>query len=159
MATLYSNELKAVAVTENYLDNPKSVLKENCLTIQNFSYECVNRRNDTGELYGTNKPVLMEFKVRVNDPRHTKTFYRDLVLNAPFDFSILFNATFNTNNRLADYEDGMVVNGYVVQLQEEYHSAQNEVGQDEQIMLHVKILVRSVVYLGRENHFKNVFIN
>lgn len=159
MATLYSNELKAVVVTENFLDNPKSVMKENCLTIQHFTYDCVSRRNDKGELYGTNKPVLMEFKVRVNAPRHAKTFYRDLALNAPFDFSILFNATFNASNRLADYDDGMVVNGYVVQIQEEYHSAQNEAGQNEQIILHVKLLVRSVIYLGRENHFKNTFVN
>ena len=29
MATLYSNELKAVVVMENFLDNPINILKEN----------------------------------------------------------------------------------------------------------------------------------
>ena len=36
MATL-SNELKAVLFQENFLDNPRNVLKENCLVIQHFS--------------------------------------------------------------------------------------------------------------------------
>ena len=34
MATLYSNELKAVVVMENFLENPKNVLKEKCLVCE-----------------------------------------------------------------------------------------------------------------------------
>ena len=44
MATL-SNELKAVMVQDNFLDNPKNVLKEKCLVLQNFSYECERARH------------------------------------------------------------------------------------------------------------------
>ena len=40
MATLYSNELKAVVVMDNFLDNPMNVLKENCMTVQHFNYNC-----------------------------------------------------------------------------------------------------------------------
>ena len=39
MAILYSNELKAVVIAENFIENPLNVLKENCLTIQNFDYD------------------------------------------------------------------------------------------------------------------------
>ena len=36
MATL-SNELRAVLVQDSFLENPKNVLKEKCLVLQNFS--------------------------------------------------------------------------------------------------------------------------
>lgn len=158
MALTYSNELKAVVVTENFLENPMSVMKENCLTIQKFSYDCVHKRNSAGEVYGPTEPVILNFKVRVNSPYHAKAFYFALGQNHHYDFSLLFNVTFGANDRLADYEDGMVVNGYVVEVEEAYHSAKDEEGHDEQMMLNVKVLVRSAIYLGKEKNFINTFI-
>jgi len=83
-----------------------------------------------------------------------------LVSNSYFNFSFLFNTTFNANQRIADYEDGMVVNGYVVSVEENFNSAANQNGEDEQILLDVTLLVRSVIYLGREqqNNLNSVFI-
>ena len=81
MATLLSNELKAVVVPDNFLDNPINVLKENCLTVQHFDYECEHKRNDSGEVYGATKPVILEFSIRVNSPRHARMFYRRLISN------------------------------------------------------------------------------
>jgi len=158
MALTYSNELKAVVVTENFLENPMSVMRENCLTIQKFSYDCVHKRNSAGEVYGPTEPVILNFKVRVNSPYHAKAFYFALGQNHHYDFSLLFNVTFGANDRLADYEDGMVVNGYVVEVEEAYHSAKDEEGHDEQMMLNVKVLVRSAIYLGKEKNFINTFI-
>ena len=59
-----------------------------------------------------------------------------------------------------DYEDGMVVNGYVVSVEENYSTSGNMTGEDEQILLDVTILARSVTYMGREeqNNYKCVFI-
>ena len=158
MAVSYSNELKAVVVTENFLENPMNVLKENCLTVQKFSYNCVHKRNSAGEVYGPTEPVILDFKVRVNSPYHAKAFYSALGQNQHYDFSLLFNVTFHANERLTDYEDGMVVNGYVVKVEEDYHSAKNEEGHDEQMMLNVKVLVCSAIYLGKEKNFVNTFI-
>lgn len=160
MAGLYSNELKALVVPENFLDNPMNVLKENCLTVQHFDYECDHKRNDSDEVYGPTEPVILRFSVRVNSPAHARVFYKSLVSNSYFNFSFLFNTTFNANQRIADYEDGMVVNGYVVSVEENFNSAANQNGEDEQILLDVTLLVRSVIYLGREqqNNLNSVFI-
>jgi hypothetical protein len=97
----------------------------------------------------------------VNSPRHAKVFYSNLLNNAPFNYSFLFNATFNANQRLADYEDGMVVNGYVVSVEENYSANRGITGEEEQILLDVTLLTRSVTYVGREeqNNYKSVFIN
>ena len=114
MATLLSNELKAVVVPDNFLDNPINVLKENCLTVQHFDYECEHKRNDSGEVYGANE-------------------------------------------RMSGYDDGMVVDGYVVHVEETYTTKVDDNG-DKQMMLNVTLQVRSVIYLGRENNFKSTFI-
>ena len=158
MATLYSNELKAVVVMENFLDNPMNVLKENCMTVQHFNYECVHKRNENGEIYGATNPVILDFVVRVNSPRHAKAFYKELVSNEHTNFSFLFNVTYNQNQRLSDYEDGMVVNGYVVNVEENYSSSTNQAGSNTQIELHVKLLTRNVTYLGVDNNFNSTFI-
>lgn len=160
MATLYSNELKAFVVAEDFLDNPMNVLKENCLTVQHFDYQCEHKRNASGEVYGPTEPVILKFTVRVNSPKHAKVFYSNLLSNSYFNYSFLFNATFNANQRLGDYEDGMVVNGYVVSVEENYSTGKNQTGEDEQILLDVTILARSVTYMGREeqNNYTSVFV-
>lgn len=160
MAKLFSNELKAIVVPEDFLENPRNVLKENCLVVQHFDYVCEHRRNATGEVYGPTEPVMLKFTIRINSPRHAKVFYSNLLNNAPFNYSFLFNATFNANQRLANYEDGMVVNGYVVSVEENYSANKGVTGEEEQILLDVTLLTRSVTYVGREeqNNYTSVFI-
>jgi hypothetical protein len=54
-----------------------------------------------------------------------------------------------------------VVNGYVVSVEEKYSSLRDESGLDKQMELDVEVLVRSTIYLGREeqNNLKSVFIH
>lgn len=158
MATLYSNELKAVVVMENFLENPLNVMKENCMTVQHFNYECEHKRNEVGEIYGAINPVMLEFTVRVNSPRQARAFYKELVSNEHSNYSFLFNVTYNENQRLNTYEDGMVVNGYIVHIEENYTTAAQQDGSNTQIELSVKLLSRSVTYLGADNNYKSIFI-
>ena len=157
-ATLYSNELKAVVVMENFLENPLNVMKENCMTVQHFNYECEHKRNEAGEIYGAINPVMLEFTVRVNSPRQARAFYKELVSNEHSNYSFLFNVTYNENQRLNTYEDGMVVNGYIVHIEENYTTAAQQDGSNTQIELSVKLLSRSVTYLGADNNYKSIFI-
>jgi hypothetical protein len=55
----------------------------------------------------------------------------------------------------------MVVNGFIVSVDESYNSLKDEDGLDKQMMLNVEILVRSTIYLGREdqNNLKSIFIH
>ena len=160
MARLYSNELKAVVVPDNFLENPMNVLKEHCLSVQHFNYQCEHKRNALGEVYGPTEPVILKFTLRVNSPAHARPFLRNLSSNDYYDYSFLFNATFNPYQRLAEYEDGMVVNGYVVSVEETFCAGSGRTGEDEQILLDVTLLARSVTYLGHEeqNNYKSVFI-
>ena len=59
METIQLQELKAVLIHENILENPLNILKENCLTIQRLVYDCVHNRNHVGEVNGTTEPVIL----------------------------------------------------------------------------------------------------
>ena len=158
MAAFHLQELKAVLIHENVIENPASILKENALTVQSFSYDCTHRRNHAGDVYGAVEPVILQFCIRVNSPHHAKQFYMESILNNHFQFSFLFNVTWREDNRLAGYEDGLVADGYVVHVEEEYHSSKNIKGVDQQMLLSVKVLVRNVTYLGRDNNLTSYFI-
>ena len=161
MATLYSNELKAVVLQEDFLENPLNVMKEKCQTVQHFDYQCEHKRNESGEVYGATEPVILKFTIRVNSPHHAKVFYQRLMLSGHYEYSLLFNVTYDANQRLSDYEDGMIVDGYVVGVEERYTSQTGNAGSDKQMLLDIEVLVRSTIYLGREeqNNYKNVFIH
>ena len=88
-------------------------------------------------------------------------FYQRLMLSGHYEYSLLFNVTYDANQRLSDYEDGMIVDGYVVGVEERYTSQTGNAGSDKQMLLDIEMLVRSTMYLGREeqNNYKNVFIH
>ena len=158
MATLYSNELRAVVINDNFLETPQSVMRENCLTVQHFDYQCERKRNESGEVYGAMEPVILSFSIRVNSPRHSRAYYSALISNEHYYYSFIFNATYDANQRLEDFEDGMVVDAYVVHVDEEYVTRAVGEGADKQILLNVKLQVCGVTYAGKENHLRSLFI-
>jgi hypothetical protein len=66
--------------------------------------------------------------------------------------------TYGQNDRMSNYEDGMVIDGYVVHVEETYSTVVEDDGSDKQMLLNVTLQVRSVTYLGRENNFQSKFI-
>lgn len=159
MAILYSNELKAVVIADEF-QTVQNVLKEKCLTLQHFDYHCEYNRNNNGEHFGSQQPAILNFTIRVNSMSQAYPFYKNLVAAGNFEYTFLFNPIFNANLRLSSYEDGMVIDGYVVSVEEKYNAGRNNENRDEQVTLDIQILIRSVVYLGRDANsaLKNIFI-
>ncbi len=155
---VYSRELKAMMLPDNFLDNEKGVLKEACMTVQDFAYDCVRKINNHQEAYGPSESVVLRFTVRVNAEGHARQFYSQLASLSSYHFSFLFNASFNKASRLEDYEDGMVFEGYVVRVEENYTSQIDADGSDRQMLLNIQVLVKSITYLGWEKHSTIKFI-
>ena len=67
---------------------------------------------------------------------------------------------------MKDYEDGMLCDGYVVEISEHYSTthetipsdAQQLAPQDKQMLLTIKLLLVSTTYLGRDRNYKSTFI-
>ena len=161
MATLLSNELKALVVLGNINEVPKSVLKESCLTVQSFDYECARKSTKSGDVDGAMNPVILSFSVRINDPEDAQKFFSEFSRNDISTFSFLFNATYDVFQRLSDYDNNMVCEGYVVGAEEVYQNSSSEADQYLQLLLNVKLLVSTITYSGQEDHQKlqGVFIN
>ena len=160
MLPFNTKELKAVITLDNVIEGSKRVLKENCLVVQDFDYECKYKRDEEGRVYGSMDSVILSFKVRVNDPRHAAMFLMEKASNNVSSITFLFNATYGANERLKDYEDGMLMKGYIVGAEEQYTTEMSDTGKFKQMLLDLKLLVSEVVYLGYEEdkNLHGVFI-
>lgn len=151
-------ELKAVVVVGDILETGGSVTQDKCMTVQRFNYTCQRKRDDTGKAYGPMDPVFLNFTIRVNSSEQAKPFYQNMVSTTHYPVSFLFNASFNATLRLADYADAMVVDGYVIDVKDNFNSGTPGTSETEQISLDVQVQVRSITYLGRGNNKVMTFI-
>ena len=158
MPSIFSNQLKALLITEDVSEQGVSVWQGNCHTVQHFTYECRRHRNDSGIPYGDTLPAYLNFTIRLADGESGKVFYERMLSHDPFPYSFLFNASFNDMRRLSDCEDAMVASGYIIDLEENYDKPQ-EPGSGEQLLLKGKILLSNIAYLGRERVLKLIITN
>ncbi len=155
---ILSDHLKAILYPDNLLDTRNSVEKDKCPTIQHFAYQCQRNRNDAGIPYGSTKSTELHFTIRLGKPDDAKTFYYQLTQNELFDFTFIFNATFDQNMRLKNYDDAMIVRGYVVDVNEDYNPILTEKGTTEQMLVEVTLLLGSITYVGKEERYKKLEI-
>lgn len=150
MAGTILNQVKMLLVLEDITEQGLDVRQNNSFAVQHFNYTCCRRRNDSGIPYGPTLPAYLDFTVKVVSGNNGKVFFERMQTNETFPFSFLFNASFNDTRQLSDYEDAMVATGYIVDLEEEYESAPAADGSAEQMLIHVKLLISNLAYLGRE---------
>lgn len=155
----FSNQLKAVLFPDTFLEESSNVNKRNCYTVQHFSYKCQRNRNEAGIPYGDTVPSEMQFTIRLTSTDDGKRFYNQMQQNEYFDYTFLFNATYNASGVLQSYEDVMVVSGYVVDVWVDYDNMIQSDGTEEQVLLKVNLLLCSVKYFGKEEKYKLLEIN
>lgn len=142
MPVVFSNQLKAILALDNLLEEGVSIWQNNCFTVQHFSYSCERRRNEAGVPYGFTQSSYLNFTVRLAQSDSAKALLERMSPRETYPFSFLFNATFGSNKRLSDYQDAMVVTGYLVQAEQAY---------EEQMLFKGKILLSKISYLGQKN--------
>ena len=151
-----SDYLKAILYHDNMLENAYisenewNVEKDRTPVVQHFSYKCQRNRNDAGISYGGTTPTELKFTIRLGHPDDSKVYYERLVSNELFEYTFIFNATFNDSNRLKSFEDAMVTRAYVVDVKEDFDMAVTEDNQSDQILVEVTLLLSSVTYVGPE---------
>ena len=151
-----SNFLKAILYPDNLLeygqigDNQWNAEKEKCPVIQHFSYKVERNRNDAGIPYGGTTPTELKFTIRLGQPDDSKLYYDRLMSNELFDYTFIFNASFDDNKRLQSFEDAMVTRGYVVDVKEDYDRAVTDGNLSDQILVEVTLLLSSITYVGKE---------
>lgn len=144
---LLSNELKAVAVMADLSESSNGITSDQCMSLQHFDYRCVRKRDAKGHTYKAAEPVMLCFSVRVNTSAQAQPFYKQLTVNENGPISFIFNATFSDSERLTGYDDAMVVNGCMTDVQEDFHSVAFPEQNEEQMILNARMIVHSILFL------------
>ena len=121
---------------------------DRCFTVLHFSYECKRERNKSGYPFGNTTSTILDFTIRLMSPEDGKPFYQQMQQNEPEFFTFLFNATLFNRQYVTGYEDAMVVNGYVIDVEDDFTNAPTSEGSTEQMLIHVKLLVANITYIG-----------
>lgn len=121
--------------------------QEHCLVLQHFDYKCQRSRNESGEPYGTTMSATLNCTIR--SAGCLQVFYDHLKSNATHNYTFAFNATFDEQKLLYDYEDAMVVSGYIIDVEEDFDTDSDENDETRQMLLSIKILLSNITYIGR----------
>ena len=151
MAMTLSNHLKATLYTDDIrsLDERKfRIPYDRCFTVSHFSYECSRERNKLGYPFGDTTSTILDFTVRLMSPEDGKPFYHQMHRNEPEFFTFMFNVTLFNKQAVTGYEDAMVVNGYVIDVVDDFTNESTSEGNTEQMLIHVKLLVANITYIG-----------
>lgn len=149
MATkLLSNQLKAVLFPDTLQGDGNNVEREKCCTVQYFGYRCERSRNDAGYPYGPSNPAVMSFTVRLFQPEEGVLYHQRLLENDPYDYTFLFNATYNDQQRLKSFDDALIVNGYLIDVEDDFTAGEIDKA-DKQMLINVKLFVNSITYKSK----------
>lgn len=113
------------------------------MAVQQFSYRCARQEDMAGTVFGLTQHVIIDFTVLVRQAQQN-VFYEKLLDNALERFTFLFNALF-ADDKLKAFDNAIMAEGYVVDVEE---SGSND---NEQAMMHVKILASELTYLHQKN--------
>lgn len=148
---LLSSHYKALIVADDVTMSAAAITRDSFLTVQHFDYKCERSRDETGVPFGSTLSVILNLSVKSASADCGKVFYERLQQNSRCPFSFLFDATFDENSKLKDYDAGMVVYGYVVDIDETHKSSSPDDGLLRQSIC-VSILVSSITYLGVDSN-------
>lgn len=148
MSIKLSNNLKAVVFPDVMQDQGNNVQKEKCYSVQEFNYRSERSRNDAGFPYGPTNPTVMSFTVRLVHPEEGVIYHKRLLENAPADYTFLFNASYNDQQRLKSFDNALFVNGYVIDVEDDF-SAGGKASGNRQMLVRVKLFVSSITYKGK----------
>ena len=154
MTEIFSNQLRAVLFVGNV--NEIAALRQECgFTIQHLDYESFRSRDKSGQPYGPSNASLANITLRSISGEGYKKLYEALKLKECNAFSVLYNVKYVKNHIVDSYEMGIVLYGYIVEIEEVFDTHHKN---DQSMMLNMKILLHSVSYMG-ENTQRKLVIN
>ena len=127
-----------------------NIYQDECMTLQNYEYVCARNRDHEGKPYGVTKNAILKVTVRVSNMAHSNTLYSRLSATDSREWTIVFNAKYDSETKkLTSYDAGMVMRGHVVSIEEVCNTSAHQMDEDNQMILKVSILLSSITYLGK----------
>lgn len=146
--TKLPDNINAVLYLEDYR-LLREVSSDRCLIIQKYEYSMQRSRKDNGEVYD-NAPLgnIMTVTVSVGSADQIKPFYSRSTEFDTSRFSILFSAIFDKNGMLDSYSSGIVAEGYIVGIDEDFESDSQD--GEQSMLITVRFLVTRMRFINKE---------
>lgn len=141
--------LKTILYPGNFFEMPDNVLETNSLKVIDYKFRCYRERDEFNNPYGSFMTEDVIFTVKASSLNDCKPFYQFMDEHNSHPFSIIFDPKFNAYQRMTNYKDGIVVNGYVVDVLESCENS--DVTGDEQLEIKIILSLNKISYLGMEN--------
>ena len=148
---MYKNpqNLKTVLYTENFFEMPDNVIKTNSFNVIDYKYRLFRERDEFNAPYGSFLTDHLTFTVKASTLNDCMVFYQFMDENRSHPFSIIFDPVFNAYGRMTSFKDGIVANGYVVDIQES--CTDNDSTGNEQLTVKISLILNKMSYLGMES--------
>ena len=148
---MYNNpqNLKTVLYTENFFEMPDNVVNTNSFNVIDYKYRLFRERDEFNVPYGSFLTDHLTFTVKASTLNDCMVFYQFMDENRSHPFSIIFDPVFNAYGRMTSFKDGIVANGYVVDIQESCED--NDSTGNEQLTVKISLILNKMSYLGMES--------
>ena len=148
---MYNNpqNLKTVLYTENFFEMPDNVVNTNSFNVIDYKYRLFRERDEFNVPYGSFLTENLTFTVKASTLNDCMIFYQFMDENRSHPFSIIFDPVFNAYGRMTSFKDGIVANGYVVDIQESCED--NDSTGNEQLTVKISLILNKMSYLGMES--------
>lgn len=146
MTANLTNHRKTVLLIGNILDDNVRFGQEDCVVVQKFEYVFERTCNTNGIPTGTTINPVVEFSFKFMDDAKPKSLFKYLNSMELIEITFLFNVSYNDNRKISDYDNAIVMKGYVVEVEQDYHYSGTN-GEESQRIMKVKLLAADVTYV------------
>jgi len=141
--------LKAFLYAEDFFEMPNNVIKSKGYILQDYKFRFSYNRDDNNNPYGHVISEYMELTVNASLDNDSTVFYGQMEENESRVFSIIFNPVFNAYERIDSFDDGIVFNGYVIDVEESCPN--DDENGDQPLQMKVKLMLNDIAFLGKES--------
>ena len=147
-----TNSQRVLLYLADKTESKPAINNTNGLVIQRFGYESKREHHaEVGKTYHLEDATIIHFSIRVNKPADVKPLQDHMNQPDKYTYTFLFNPNFQSADTYT-YDDAMMVSGYIVDMEMEYVKQTTDEKIQEQILLHVKLLLNTITFFGENNN-------
>ncbi len=141
--------LKAFLYAEDFFEMPDNVIKTKGYILQDYKFHFRYKRDENNNPYGHVVADYMELTVNASLINDSMVFYDQMQRDESHVYSIIFNPVFNAYERMVTFEDGIVFNGYVIDVEESCPFDDDNGAQ--QLQVKVKLMLNNIAFLSTDS--------
>lgn len=151
MGFVYSNYLKVMFFPGSILDKDRKFNQMDCLTVQTFDYNFERTCNSNDLPFGATINPVVECTLKFMSESKVKGIIGNTLSRNAEEYTFLFNASFDQDRNVDNFENAIVVRGYVVDVEQTF-SARESRNENQPMELKVRILAMNIMYVGSQTN-------